>query len=198
MSIDSVEFQIGSTELKNYLKEFSVFHKQLVFSGEPFQATVYYLINKRNLSFKTKNSLVLSGVGTGSHFAKTSNVVWPVSKSCFSEMDSIITEQLKAYNDNREKYNAQLAPFRSTTFKIENTIGMANVFIGFDKKLNVLQKKELSSLYEEKLNKILTKVSAKGKHPDKILRLLSDPAIVLVALTYIRYCNEEELMKLFL
>lgn len=196
--IDSVEFQIGSEELKNYLKNLSVFHQQILFSGEPFNATAYYLINKRNLSFKTKNNLILSGIGTDSLFSKISNPEITEEQSCFSLMDSIIMDQLKTYQDNREKYNKQLAPFRSSAFKIENTIGMANVFIGFDKKLNGSQKKELLSLFEEKTKKILTKVSAKGKHPDKILKLLSDPGVVLVALTYMRYCNEEELMKLFL
>lgn len=64
--VDSIEFQINSKELKNYLADFSQFHYHLVFSENPYPVKIYYFISRRSLSVMGKNLISFEGYETDS------------------------------------------------------------------------------------------------------------------------------------
>jgi hypothetical protein len=196
--IDDREFQINSEEMKTYLRDFSVFHKQIFFSENPVNAKVYYLINKRTISFSNSNTLYIDGYETEKLSAAI--VEDPIASGGddpLSFLDSIIKGKFIDYDRKKETQTKQMRALLSTATNENNIAERVTFFINLQGNLNGVQKREKLYNANKRIKTLISKLG-EGSKRERVFAALSDPYIFIVFLTYIEYCSEETMTQMLM
>ncbi len=196
ISIDNKRFKINSDDLNKYLNDFSSFHQHVTILGKNTNATAFYLLNKRSISINRSNSLWVGGYNVQGLYTTIEEDKTASKKTNSSiNLDSVIKEKFTAYNKARGQRLSQTTKLFALKTDAESMAERAAFIISLDNQLNSEQKKQKLLFTNKKIDALLIKL-ASNKKRERIIEALSNPYLFIVLLTYIEYCNEQELANM--
>ncbi len=198
ISIDNKQFQINSEELQKYLNDFSMFHQHVTLVGKNTNATIFYLLNSRAISINHTNTLFWGGYNTEGLHAEIKKDETVSANTNFSiNLDSLIKEKFIAYDKRRGQRLQQIATLFTINADEKNIAERIAFIVSMDNKMSNEEKKQVLLFANKRVNALLAKLPT-GKKRERFFESLSNPYLLIVLLTYIEYCNEQDIVKMVL
>lgn len=190
-TIDSIEFSIGSKQLKEYLHTFNNFHYNILATGNTAPVKMYYLLNRNSFSIQKKNTIAIEGNKSDSILVTISSFADKDTLPQLLNIDSILNVAVTHYEKNKEQFDKKFNSVDPSLPLFEKIIKKMDVYIDLNAEQSKVQKSERKLLLTSKLQSLIDKKSKQKK----LLGCTEEPYLFILLLTFVEFSNETDLMK---